>query len=52
MRGMMIGVNMELYGLIAARPEGDIACILQAASEVEGTLEERLRQGYLEIVGE
>lgn len=38
---------------IQARPQGDIACIIQAANEMpeEYTLEQALEAGYQEIVG-
>lgn len=45
-------ITMNLLEAIRDLPVGDAQCIIQAAAEVHGTIEERLRQGYREIVGD
>lgn len=44
-------ISMDLLQLISDRPDGDALCIMQAAAELPGTLEERLTGAYEEIVG-
>lgn len=43
---------MDIIDRIAARPDGDVLNIVQAASELEGTVEERLTAAYAEVVPE
>lgn len=41
---------MDLLEFINSLPNDDVVNIVQAASENQGTIEERLRKGILEIV--